>query len=161
SAKRTGWHHPPARFSSSTTDLSVRTLAFRRSGISPVPFLDPTFPFGVLCSPQGMLRRSSSQKRTKRSSQPRRKRTPSYSAGRKAACECLEELGIRLREARVRRGLTQNQLASKCELSSRFIAKVETGGGNISVSRLRELAGALEVPIESITAENAPASPAF
>jgi len=108
-----------------------------------------------------MLRRSSSQKRKKRSSQFRRKRASSYSSARKTASEYLQQLGIRLREARVRRGLTQDQLARKCELSSRFIAKVEAGGGNISVSRLRELARALEVPIESITAENAPASPAF
>ena len=75
--------------------------------------------------------------------------------------EYLERLGERLRSARVRRGFTQEQLAKQCELSSRFLAKVETGGGNISVSRLRELARALDVPIETLAAENLPASPAF
>jgi XRE family transcriptional regulator, aerobic/anaerobic benzoate catabolism transcriptional regulator len=75
--------------------------------------------------------------------------------------EYLQELGVRLREARVRRCLTQDQLAKRCDLSSRFVAKVEAGGGNISVARLRNLARALEVPIESIAAENVPASPAF
>jgi len=75
--------------------------------------------------------------------------------------EYLQQLGVRLREARVRRGLTQEQLAKQCALSSRFLAKVELGGGNISVIRLRELARAVEVPIESLAAENAPASPAF
>src|SRR5215468_4404857 len=73
----------------------------------------------------------------------------------------LQQLGERLRAARVRRGLTQDQLAKRCSLSSRFVAKVEVGGGNISVARLRELARALDVPIESLAAENAPASPAF
>ena len=75
--------------------------------------------------------------------------------------EYLQQLGVRLRDARVRRGLTQEQLATTCALSSRFVAKVEVGGGNISVTRLRELARALEVPIESLAAENAPVSPAF
>jgi XRE family aerobic/anaerobic benzoate catabolism transcriptional regulator len=75
--------------------------------------------------------------------------------------EYLQQLGVRLREARVRRGLTQEQLAKQCALSSRFLAKVELGGGNISLIRLRELARAVEVPIESLAAENAPASPAF
>lgn len=75
--------------------------------------------------------------------------------------EYLQQLGERLRSARVRRGLTQDQLAKQCSLSSRFVAKVEVGGGNISVARLRELARALDVPIERLTAENLPASPAF
>ena len=75
--------------------------------------------------------------------------------------EYLQQLGERLRSARVRRGLTQEQLATRVALSSRFIAKVELGGGNISVARLRELARALDLPIELLTAENAPASPAF
>jgi XRE family transcriptional regulator, aerobic/anaerobic benzoate catabolism transcriptional regulator len=73
----------------------------------------------------------------------------------------LQQLGVRLREARVRRGLTQQQLAKQCKLSVRFLAKVELGGGNISVVRLRELARALDVPIEALAAENLPASPAF
>jgi XRE family aerobic/anaerobic benzoate catabolism transcriptional regulator len=59
------------------------------------------------------------------------------------------------------RGLTQEQLAKQCSLSSRFLAKVELGGGNISVARLRELARALDVPMETLAAENLPASPAF
>jgi XRE family transcriptional regulator, aerobic/anaerobic benzoate catabolism transcriptional regulator len=75
--------------------------------------------------------------------------------------EYLRQLGERLRSARVRRGLTQDQLAKLCQLSSRFLAKVEVGGGNISVARLRELARALDVPIETLAAENLPASPAF
>ena len=75
--------------------------------------------------------------------------------------EYLQRLGVRLREARVRRGFTQDQLAKKCAISSRFVAKVEVGSGNISVTRLRELARALDIPIESLAAENTPASPAF
>jgi XRE family transcriptional regulator, aerobic/anaerobic benzoate catabolism transcriptional regulator len=75
--------------------------------------------------------------------------------------EYLQQLGERLRSARVRRGFTQEQLAKQCALSSRFLAKVELGCGNISVTRLRELARALDVPIESLASEHVPASPAF
>jgi XRE family transcriptional regulator, aerobic/anaerobic benzoate catabolism transcriptional regulator len=73
----------------------------------------------------------------------------------------LQQLGVRLREARARRGLTQQQLAKQTELSVRFLAKVELGGGNISVVRLRALARVLDVPMETLAAENLPASPAF
>jgi len=112
-----------------------------------------------------MLRRSSSHKKKKRS-RPRphantSQRAPAKTSAYKTMSEYLQQLGVRLREARVRRGLTQEQLAKQCALSSRFLAKVELGAGNISVIRLRELARAVEVPIESLAAENAPASPAF
>jgi XRE family transcriptional regulator, aerobic/anaerobic benzoate catabolism transcriptional regulator len=114
-----------------------------------------------------MPRRSSSLKKKKRS---RRLRAPARTSAYKtltasrsplARSEYLQQLGERLRSARGRCGITQDQLAKKCALSSRFIAKVEAGGGNISVARLRELARALDVPVETLDAENLPASPAF
>jgi XRE family aerobic/anaerobic benzoate catabolism transcriptional regulator len=108
-----------------------------------------------------MLRRSSSHKKKKRSSSPRRQRVSVNAYIHKTTSEYLQQLGERLRSARIRRGLTQDQLATQCSLSSRFVAKVEVGGGNISVARLRELARALDLPMETLTAENAPASPAF
>src|SRR5215475_162510 len=117
-----------------------------------------------------MLRRASSHKR----------KTPSFPCGHQRASakpsarksmsalrssldmsDYLQQLGERLRAARVRRGFTQDQLAKRCSLSSRFVAKVEVGGGNISVARLHELARALDVPVETLAAENLPASPAF
>ena len=106
-----------------------------------------------------MPRRSSSHKKKKRSS--RRTRASARTSDHKSLSEYLLQLGERLRSVRVRRGLTQDQLAKQCALSSRFLAKVEAGGGNISVARLRELAGALDVPVETLAAENLPASPAF
>jgi XRE family aerobic/anaerobic benzoate catabolism transcriptional regulator len=107
-----------------------------------------------------MLRRSSSHKKKKRSSS-RLTRASGRTPAHKSMSEYLKQLGERLRSARVRRGLTQDQLAKQCSLSSRFVAKVEVAGGNISVARLRDLARALDIPMETLTAENAPASPAF
>jgi XRE family aerobic/anaerobic benzoate catabolism transcriptional regulator len=107
-----------------------------------------------------MPRRSLSLEKKKRS-RSRRLRAPTRTSAYKTMSEYLQQLGERLRSARIRRGLTQEQLAKQCTLSSRFLAKVELGGGNISVARLRELARALDVPMETLAAENLPASPAF
>jgi XRE family transcriptional regulator, aerobic/anaerobic benzoate catabolism transcriptional regulator len=73
----------------------------------------------------------------------------------------LQHLGERLRSVRARRGLTQEQLAQKCALTARFLAGVEAGRANISVTRLHSLAHALDVPIESLASEGLPSSPAF
>lgn len=107
-----------------------------------------------------MPRRSSSHKKKERS-QSRRTRASARTSAHKSMSEYLQQLGERLRFARVRRGFTQEQLAKQCALSSRFLAKVELGGGNISVVRLRELARALEVSVEALASEHLPASPAF
>jgi XRE family transcriptional regulator, aerobic/anaerobic benzoate catabolism transcriptional regulator len=116
-----------------------------------------------------MPRRSSTPKKKKRS-RSRRLRAPTRTSAYKTLTasrsslnisEYLQQLGERLRSARIRRGLTQEQLAKQCALSSRFLAKVELGGGNISVARLRELARALDVPVEALASEHVPASPAF
>jgi len=55
----------------------------------------------------------------------------------------LAELGRRVREARRKQGLSRRELAERSSLSPRFLAQVESGGGNISVRRLAPLAQAL------------------
>jgi XRE family aerobic/anaerobic benzoate catabolism transcriptional regulator len=55
----------------------------------------------------------------------------------------LDGLGRRVRELRGRRGLTLRQLARLSDLSTRFLAQVEQGRGNISVRNLAGLARAL------------------
>jgi XRE family transcriptional regulator, aerobic/anaerobic benzoate catabolism transcriptional regulator len=103
-----------------------------------------------------MLRRSSSRKGQK----PRSARRAA-AASNSSSSAYLKQLGEKLRSFRVRRGLTQEKLAGISGLSARFLAKVELGQGNISVARLRQLAGALDVPVETLAAEDLPASPAF
>jgi XRE family transcriptional regulator, aerobic/anaerobic benzoate catabolism transcriptional regulator len=73
----------------------------------------------------------------------------------------LQQLGEKLRAVRMRRGMTLRQLARECELSVRFLAKVELGRGNISVDRLHDIATALDVPVESLAADGLPAAPPF
>src|SRR6266446_3291216 len=102
-----------------------------------------------------------------------KKSTKAQSASRKAkpaACpnsHCstvnsyVLQLGEKLRAVRARRGMSLRQLATESALSSRFLAKVELGRGNISVGRLHQVAHALDVPIEALAADGQPASPAY
>jgi XRE family aerobic/anaerobic benzoate catabolism transcriptional regulator len=55
----------------------------------------------------------------------------------------LEELGRAVRERRTERGLTLADLSKKAGVSTRFLADLEAGRGNISVLRLHDVAVAL------------------
>lgn len=61
--------------------------------------------------------------------------------------EFLQELGRRVTELRHEKGLSREVLARKAELSPRFLAEVESGRGNISISRLRDLCAALGISL--------------
>jgi XRE family aerobic/anaerobic benzoate catabolism transcriptional regulator len=60
----------------------------------------------------------------------------------------LKLLGDRVREARARRGMTRKILARDSGVSERYLAQLETGQGNISILLLRDIARALDVPVE-------------
>jgi XRE family aerobic/anaerobic benzoate catabolism transcriptional regulator len=55
----------------------------------------------------------------------------------------LSELGRAVRERRAARGLTLKELSEKAGVSTRFLADLEGGRGNISVLRLHDVAVAL------------------
>jgi XRE family transcriptional regulator, aerobic/anaerobic benzoate catabolism transcriptional regulator len=65
----------------------------------------------------------------------------------------LRGVGERVRGARARRGYTRKVLAKDSGVSERFLAQLENGTGNISILLLREVARALDVPIESLVYE--------
>jgi transcriptional regulator with XRE-family HTH domain len=62
----------------------------------------------------------------------------------------LRELGFRVRERRVARGLTQAELGQLCELHRTFIGSVERGERNVSILNLRAMARALRVPLAEL-----------
>ena len=62
----------------------------------------------------------------------------------------LRLLGERVREARARRGVTRKMLARDSGVSERYIAQLEAGQGNPSVLVMRDIAGALDLPIEKL-----------
>ena len=65
----------------------------------------------------------------------------------------LQQLGERVRAWRAEHATTRRALASASGVSERFLAQLEAGRGNISVLRLRELARAMGVPLESLVRE--------
>jgi len=62
----------------------------------------------------------------------------------------LRLLGERIRDLRVRRGMTRKILAHHSSLSERYLAQLESGQGNISILRLRQLGQAMGIPLEEL-----------
>ena len=60
----------------------------------------------------------------------------------------LRSLGTRLRQMRKSQRLSRRSLSERSGVSSRYLAKVEAGDGNISIGLLIKLAAALEQPVE-------------
>ncbi len=73
--------------------------------------------------------------------------------------EFLHLLGDRIRDLRARRGMTRKILARDSGVSERYLAQLESGQGNISIVRLRDVAVAMGMPLQdviSIGPEEAP-----
>jgi XRE family transcriptional regulator, aerobic/anaerobic benzoate catabolism transcriptional regulator len=70
-----------------------------------------------------------------------------------AEAEYLRLVGERVRETRARRGMTRKLLARDSEVSERYLAQLETGQGNISILLLRQIAKALDIPVEALVLE--------
>ena len=72
-----------------------------------------------------------------------------------AESDYLKLVGERVREARARRGMTRKILARDSGVSERYLAQLETGQGNISILLLRQIADALDIPVEALVLEGA------
>ena len=64
--------------------------------------------------------------------------------------EFAARVGTRIRAIRSRRGLTRKNLAFHSRISERYLAQVEGGTANISMSLLARVAGALSVRVGSL-----------
>lgn len=73
---------------------------------------------------------------------------------RMSDAEFLQRVGDRVREARAKRGMTRKILSRDSGVSERYLAQLETGQGNISILLLRQLAAALDMPIETLLHEH-------
>ena len=73
----------------------------------------------------------------------RTSRTAAAADAAAADTDLLARLGRRVRRAREARGDSRAALAARAGLSPRFLAQLESGTGNISVLRLRDVAAAL------------------
>lgn len=64
-----------------------------------------------------------------------------------ADAEFIQALGIRVREARARRGMSRKALALNSDVSERYLAQVESGETNPSIMVLRHVSHALGISL--------------
>src|ERR1700691_2417473 len=65
----------------------------------------------------------------------------------------LAAIGSEVRRNRAKRGMTRRQLAQASQTSERYLAQIESGGGNPSVSVLRAIAQALDLSCAALLPE--------
>jgi XRE family aerobic/anaerobic benzoate catabolism transcriptional regulator len=65
----------------------------------------------------------------------------------------LAAIGSEVRRNRAKRGMTRRQLALASQTSERYLAQIESGVGNPSVSVLRAIAQALDLPCAALLPE--------
>jgi len=61
---------------------------------------------------------------------------------------------IKLKELRIKAGLSQNKLAKLAEVSQSHISEIESGVKRVSLDVTRKLARALEVPFMALISED-------
>ena len=66
---------------------------------------------------------------------------------KKAKKKIPTETGIKIKSARLERGLTQMKLAEKIGISYQQLQKYENGSSDLSLNRLRQFAKVLNLPI--------------
>lgn len=59
----------------------------------------------------------------------------------------LKELGTKIKEFRLRKGMSQTQLAFLCEFEKASMSRIESGFTNITVLNLKKISDALEVKV--------------
>ena len=70
--------------------------------------------------------------------------------GDSRADEFLVDLGAHVRAVRAQRGMTRKILARDSDVSERYLAKLETGQGNVSILILRQIADAMDMNLIDI-----------
>lgn len=64
--------------------------------------------------------------------------------------ELLKKFGLNVKIARLKKGLTQEQLAELMNIHLTYIARIETGKINISLGKILELANTLNIDINKL-----------
>lgn len=67
------------------------------------------------------------------------------------SCILLKKLGKSLRDVRLKRRLSQYELADLARIDRSFLAEVENGKVNITVKFLRKVARALKIKVGRLT----------
>ncbi|HCH23827.1 MAG TPA: transcriptional regulator [Oceanospirillaceae bacterium] len=64
--------------------------------------------------------------------------------------EFIEAIGDRIRSLRAKRGMTRKGLSKHSDVSERYLAQLETGKANITLSVLWRVAGAFDIPFSEL-----------
>lgn len=64
-----------------------------------------------------------------------------------ATMDIRSKIGIRLKELRNEKGLSQEKFSFICELDRTYIASIEQGKRNVSVANIEKIAKALDIPV--------------
>jgi XRE family aerobic/anaerobic benzoate catabolism transcriptional regulator len=88
-----------------------------------------------------------------RKSRTNRKSAVDAQLNARAVAAFLAELGREVRRCRAKRGMTRRQLAIASRTSERYLAQIESGSGNPSVTVLRAIGQALDVAPASLLGE--------
>jgi len=64
--------------------------------------------------------------------------------------EAIAKIALNIKIERIKRGLTQAELAERVNVHEKYIGKVETGKQNLTVKTLVKIAQALEVELNTL-----------
>jgi len=70
--------------------------------------------------------------------------------------ELVRKIGARLRELRLARQLTQEQLAERSGVSHKFLGEIERGVGNPTIEWLEDVATGLDVQVHDLVRDEGP-----
>lgn len=65
--------------------------------------------------------------------------------------ERLKNIGISIKSERLRKGISQEELAEKCDISRNSVSLIETGKINPTILRVLDIARVLKVDINALT----------
>jgi len=65
-----------------------------------------------------------------------------------------EKIGLRLRELRTAKGLSQEKFSFECELDRTYIASIEQGKRNVSAVNIEKIAKALDMSVSDFFNSN-------
>ena len=66
----------------------------------------------------------------------------------------LKNIGIRIKSERLRRGLSQEELAEKCDISRNSVSLIETGKINPTIIKILDIAQILGVDVDSLVKDS-------
>ncbi|MBR1810034.1 MAG: helix-turn-helix transcriptional regulator [Clostridia bacterium] len=67
-----------------------------------------------------------------------------------------KEIGERIRNTRIKKGMSQEQLADKAQLSTSHVSEIERGNKELRISTLYRIVEALETPTDNLIRPHIP-----